>query len=132
MGGRRDEQRRRNPRAHQRGEVDVALLGAHRGEPLREGHDEQEGEEHLHPWEGHPQLVEQLDDLAVEALLFVFTTHLLNILRQRCLLAAPFCEGLWVGGERIRLSLRPYMGASMQDARYDLPRTLPLKLPEKC
>jgi hypothetical protein len=102
VGRRRDEQRRRNPRAHQRGEVDVALLGAHRREPLREGHDEQEGEEHLHPWEGHPQLVEQLDGLAVEALLFVFaispvlplraplSAHLSNILRQRCSLAAPF------------------------------------------
>jgi hypothetical protein len=44
---------------------------------LREGHDKQEGEEHLHPWESHPQLVEQFDDLAVAALLFVFSVPLL-------------------------------------------------------
>src|SRR5215208_8546683 len=69
-------------------------------EPLREGHDKQEGEEHLHPWESHPQLVEQFDDLAVAALLFVFTVpllllftaHLSNILRHRFSLH-PF-EGL--------------------------------------
>jgi hypothetical protein len=76
-------------------------------EPLREGHDKQEGEEHLHPWESHPQLVEQFDDLAVAALLFVFTVpllllftaHLSNILRHRCSLH-PF-EGLrWAVSER--------------------------------
>jgi hypothetical protein len=52
------------------------------------------------PWESHPQLVEQFDDLAVTALLFVFTVgllllfsaHLSNILRQGCCLR-PF-EGL--------------------------------------
>ena len=67
---------------------------------MREGHDKQEGEEHLHPWESHPQLIEQFDDLAVAALLFVFTVallflftaHLSNILRHRCSLY-PF-EGL--------------------------------------
>ena len=74
---------------------------------MREGHDKQEGEEHLHPWESHPQLVEQFDDLAVAALLIVFTVpllllftaHLSNILRHRCSLH-PF-EGLrWVVSER--------------------------------
>jgi hypothetical protein len=107
VGGRRDEQRRRNPRAQQRGEVHIPLLWGYRREPLREGHDKQEGEEHLHPWESHPQLVEQFDDLAVAALLsvfrvpllFLFTAHLSNILRHRCSLH-PF-EGLrWAISER--------------------------------
>jgi hypothetical protein len=39
---------------------------------LGERHDEQEGEEHLHPRYGNPKLVEQFEEFAVELLVAVF------------------------------------------------------------
>ena len=39
---------------------------------MGEGHDEQEGEEHLHPRYSNPKLVEQFDEFAVELLVAVF------------------------------------------------------------
>ena len=48
------------------------LRRGHGGEPLGERHDEQEGEEHLHPRYSNPKLVEQLEEFAVELLVAVF------------------------------------------------------------
>ena len=52
------------------GDVEAVLLGIQRREQLGERHREQEPEEHLHPEPGDPQLLEQLGDVAVDALGF--------------------------------------------------------------
>jgi hypothetical protein len=44
----------------------------HAFEPLREGHGEQERKENLDSWKGSAQLVEELDELAVEPFFLVF------------------------------------------------------------
>jgi hypothetical protein len=72
MGGRGEKQHRGDRGAQHGREVDVPLRRAHGGESLGERHDEQEGEEHLHPRYSNPKLVEQLEEFAVELLVAVF------------------------------------------------------------
>lgn len=72
VGGRGEEQHPGDRGAQHGRKVHVALRRAHGGEPLGERHDEQEGEEHLHPRYGNPKLVEQFDEFAVELLVAVF------------------------------------------------------------
>ena len=69
VGGGRDEQRRGRSRAEEREEVHVLLEVGRLGEALRKGDAEQEREEHLHARQGHAQLVQELDQLPVQALL---------------------------------------------------------------
>ena len=66
------EERRRRGDEQQRHEVDDPLEVVDRLEALLERHGQQEAEEHLHAGHDDPQLVEQLDQLAVEPLGFVF------------------------------------------------------------
>jgi hypothetical protein len=72
MGGRGEEQHTGDRGAQHGCEVDVALQRAHGGEPWGERHDEQEGEEHLHPRYSNPKFVKQFDEFAVELLVAVF------------------------------------------------------------
>ena len=62
-------------RAQQRHHVRVSLQLGHLLEALAERHREQEGEEHLHAGERHAQLVEELDQLAVDPLLVRLLRH---------------------------------------------------------
>ncbi len=66
---RRDQEDGAGKRAEQRHHVRVALQVGHLLEALGERDGEQEGEEHLHAGERHAQLVEELDQLAVDPLL---------------------------------------------------------------
>jgi hypothetical protein len=72
MGGRGEEQHTGDRGAQHGCEVDVALQRAHGGEPWGERHDEQEGEEQLHPRYSNPKFVKQFDEFAVELLVAVF------------------------------------------------------------
>jgi hypothetical protein len=69
LRGRRDVQPGRHRGGEQRREVDVALEVGELGATLLERDHEQEREEELHPGQRHPQLVEQLHELAVDPLL---------------------------------------------------------------
>ena len=66
---RRDQEDGARQRAEQRHHVRVLLQVGHLREALRERDGEQEGEEHLHAGKRHAQLVEELDQLAVDPLL---------------------------------------------------------------
>ena len=55
-------------RAHERGEVEVALERGGSAEPLVEGRHEEEREQHLHSRQRHSQLAHQLGQVAVQAL----------------------------------------------------------------
>ena len=70
VGGGGDQQRRRERGQQQRREVDLLLEGADRGEVLLERDREQEGEQHLDPRQRHPQLLQELAEVAVEPLVF--------------------------------------------------------------
>ncbi len=70
VGRRRDQQRRRERRQQQRREVGLLVEFADRGEVLLERHREQEGEQHLHPRQRDPQLLQQLAEVAVEPFVF--------------------------------------------------------------
>jgi hypothetical protein len=48
---------------------------------LGERYYQQEGKENLHPRESHPELVEQLDKLAVTALTRIFTVFAVHMSR---------------------------------------------------
>ena len=72
---RRDQERRGERRAQERGEVDAAVAGPELAEAPLEREHEQEGEEHLHARERDAQLVEKLDELAVEAFVVVLFGH---------------------------------------------------------
>ena len=63
------QERRAERGERQRGEVRVFLQVVDAPEGLRERRDQQEPEQHLHAGQRHAQLVEQLDQLAVEVLL---------------------------------------------------------------
>jgi hypothetical protein len=68
VGRGRDQQRRRDGRAEQRPEKDSPLEVGCLGKALAEGHRQEECEQDLHPRQRHTQLVEELDQLAVDAL----------------------------------------------------------------
>ena len=69
IGARRDQEDGAGKCAEQRHHVRVLLQVGHLRETLGERDGEQEREEHLHAGERHPQLIEQLDQLAVDPLL---------------------------------------------------------------
>ena len=96
VGRGRDEQRRGHGRAEEREEVDVLLVGR-LGEALGEGDAEQEREEHLHPGQSHAELVQELDQLPVQALLLVSsgigpTLNLSGLQSGRCRIAYSGCR----------------------------------------
>ena len=62
-------------RAEEREEVHVLLEVGRLGEALGEGDAEQEREEHLHAGQGHAELVQELDQLPVQALLLALVGH---------------------------------------------------------
>ena len=64
---RRGEQRGRERREQQDGDVQPVLFGIERREQVGERHREQEPEQHLHAESGDPQLLEQLGHVAVDA-----------------------------------------------------------------
>ena len=68
IGGRRDEERRRDRGRQQRAEVHVLLELGHLREALLERDREQEREEDLHARHRDAQLLQELVELAVEAL----------------------------------------------------------------
>ena len=55
-----------------RREVEHPLEVVERGEPLAEGDGEEEGEQNLHAGKGHPELLEELAQLTVQALALRF------------------------------------------------------------
>src|SRR4029453_2528266 len=57
-------------REQQHHEIEVALELRERGEPLRERDREQEREQHLDAGQGHPQLAEELIEVAADSLGF--------------------------------------------------------------
>src|SRR4029077_20002744 len=65
-----DQQDRRYRRAEQGDEVDSLLEFGDLREVLLKRDREQEGEEHLHARQRHPQLLQQLAEVAVEAVAF--------------------------------------------------------------
>ncbi len=67
--GRRQEQHERGRGQQEHGEVDPAIERGQLLEALREGHREQEREQHLGAWDHRPQLVEELFVFAVKPLL---------------------------------------------------------------
>ena len=67
VGGGGDQEHRRDRGQQQRREVDLLLERRDFGEVLLERHRQQEGEEHLHARQRHPQLLQQLAKVAVEA-----------------------------------------------------------------
>src|SRR5690349_7137809 len=66
---RRDQHDRRGRRRQEREEIRVLLEVGDRVEALTEGHCEQEGEEHLNARQRNAELVQELDELAVEVFL---------------------------------------------------------------
>jgi hypothetical protein len=83
VGGRRDQQRRRRRGAEEGEEVRVLLQVRDAVEALGERHTEQEGEEHLDAGERDAELVEQLDQLAVELLLVALVAGHAHIIPWR-------------------------------------------------
>lgn len=63
-----DQQRDRHRGQHQAGQVHVTLGAAQPGEANRERQRQQEADQHLHAEAGHPQFLNQLDQVAVIAL----------------------------------------------------------------
>ena len=70
----RGQQRGGTRGEEQVGHVEAVLLGIERGEQRGERHGEQEAEEHLHAEACDPELLEQLDQVAVDALRFALVT----------------------------------------------------------
>ena len=69
VGGGGDQHRRRDRGQDQGREIDLLLELGDFLEALLEGDREQEGEEDLYPRQRHPQLLQQLAEVAVEAFL---------------------------------------------------------------
>jgi len=90
VGRGRHEERRADRRRLQRPEVQDALRARELAEPAGERHGEQEREEHLHAGERHAELVEQLDQLAVEALLGILS--FLGAVGPLCNRDLPLCR----------------------------------------
>ena len=74
VGRGRDQQHRRDRRAEQRPEVDVLLEGGDFREVLLERDREQEGEEDLDAGQRHPQLLQQLAEVAIKAFVLGLVT----------------------------------------------------------
>src|SRR5919204_2098087 len=72
---RRDQERSRDGGEDERGEVDAAVARGQLREAARERHCEQKREQHLHAREGHAELVEELDQLTVDAILRRLVRH---------------------------------------------------------
>ena len=72
---RRDQEDRAGERAEERDHEGVLLHVGDTAEPLRERDGEQEGEEHLDAGERDPQLVQELDQLAVDPFLACLLRH---------------------------------------------------------
>src|SRR5205823_5612793 len=78
-----DEQRRGERSADERAEVHAALCRRDLAEALGEGQREEEGEQDLDAWEGNAELVQQLDQLAVDAVpLVLVPVGLLHLSRS--------------------------------------------------
>jgi hypothetical protein len=71
----RDQQRGRDGGEEEGDEEDLLLRLGNPLEPVRERNREQECEEHLHPREHHPELVQELDQLAIELLVPRLARH---------------------------------------------------------
>jgi len=78
----RDKERRRDSREQQGPEEDAPLEVSCLGELLSEGNRKQKSEEDLHSRQGNPELVEELDQLAVDALRVVFARSVCAGLRD--------------------------------------------------
>ena len=79
---RSDQQRGRQDRGEQRDEVDVTLQMRRLREATRERDRQEKREQHLHAGQRHAELVQELDQLAVDPLLLVLVRH------ERLMLAA--------------------------------------------
>ena len=75
VGARCDQEHGSGERAQQGDHEGVALQFGGLLEPLRERNREQEGEQHLNTWQRDAQLVQQLDQLAVDPLLMRLLRH---------------------------------------------------------
>ncbi len=75
VGARRDQEHGAGQSAEERDHVRVALQVRRLLEALRKRDGEQEREQHLDAGERHPQLVEELDQLAVDPLLVRLLRH---------------------------------------------------------
>ena len=83
VGGLGDEAHRGTRGGQHRSEVDPPVAGVEGREALRERDRQQEGEQHLDAGQRHPQLVEQLDQLAVGVLVAVLPRAGLGLTRHR-------------------------------------------------
>jgi len=72
---RRNEHHGRERRRDEGDEEDVAVQLPELREAVGKRHGEQEGEEHLHTGERHPQLVQELDQLSVVTILAALVGH---------------------------------------------------------
>lgn len=70
-----DQQHRRDRGGDEGDEEDVPVDLAELGEAVCERNGEEECEQHLHAWKGHPELVQELDQLSVVTIFLALFGH---------------------------------------------------------